>query len=74
MSYKFTALDKNNLYHKIRLSIKEKELNEAAQDILFLFEDFIDNKLGHAGSEDDESGEIKPFGIKPGGTFRRVDS
>lgn len=74
MTYKFSALDKNNLYHKIRLNIKEKELNEAAVDILLLFEDFIDNKLGHSGSEDDESGEIKPFGIKAGGTFRRVDS
>lgn len=36
MSYKFSALDKNNLYHDIRKAIKEKDLNEASQDILFL--------------------------------------
>lgn len=73
MGFKFSPIDKNNLYHDIRLRIKEKNLNEATQSILFLFEDFIDKNLGHESSEY-EDGQIKPSAIKPGGTFRRVPS
>lgn len=74
MGFKFSVIDKNNLYHDIRLRIKEKNVNEATQSILFLFEDFIDKNLSNEKSEDDENGEIKPSAIKPNGTFRRVPS
>lgn len=74
MSFKLSPEEKNVLYYKIRLNIRDKELNEASYSILFLLEDFIENNLGHQSSEDNESGEIKLSAIKPGGTFRRVDS
>lgn len=76
MGFKFSVIDKNNLYHNILLNIKEKNTNEAAQSILFLFENFIDQNLNQSlSSEDDEENEeIKPDTFKPGGTFRRVPS
>ena len=74
MSFKFNPEVKNNLYHDIRVRIKEKNINEATQSILFLFEHFINENLSTDAkeAEAEESTVIKEDTFKPGGSFRRV--
>lgn len=77
MTFKLSPIDKNNLYHDIRLRIKEFNVNEATQSILVLFENYINENIHNNADDeenDNENNNIKENPFKSNGTFRRVSS
>jgi hypothetical protein len=76
MTFKLSPIDKNNLYHDIRLRIKEFNVNEATQSILILFEKYINENIvnNDENDEDDENNKIEKNPFKQSGSFRRVSS